>query len=83
MVYRKNPKGIELFPNVKNFSLFFQEICIADGHVSEKDRYKYAIAGQINLKKKKQLLQKKGPCSHSRCYAVTFGVITPISEIKP
>ena len=82
MVCRKNPKGIELFPNVKNFRLFFQEIYIGDGHVSEKDLYKYATAGQINLKKK-QLLQKKGPCSPSRCYAVTFGVITPIGEIKP
>lgn len=82
LVCRKNPKGIELFPNVKHFSLFFQEICTADGPVSEKDLYEYATAGQINLKKK-QLLQKKGPCSPSRCYAVTFGVITPISEIKP
>ena len=51
LVCRKNPKGIELFPNVKHFSLFFQEICIADGQVSEKDLYKYATAGQINLKK--------------------------------
>ena len=51
LVCRKNPKGIELFPNVKHFSRFFQEICIADGQVSEKDLYKYATAGQINLKK--------------------------------
>ena len=51
LVCRKNPKGIQLFPNVKHFSLFFQEICTADGPVSEKDLYEYATAGQINLKK--------------------------------
>ena len=59
LVCRKNPKGIELFPNVKNFRLFSQEIYIGDGHVSEKDLYKYATAGQINLKKKNNYCRKK------------------------
>ena len=59
LVCRKNPKGIELFPNVKNFRLFSQEIYIGDGHVSEKDPYKYATAGQINLKKKTTIAEKR------------------------
>ena len=59
LVCRKIPKWIELFPNVKNFRLFFQQICIADGHVSEKDLYKDATAGQINLKKKTTIAEKR------------------------
>ena len=59
LVCRKNPKGIELFPNVKHFSLFFQEICTADGPVSEKDLYEYATAGQINLTKKTTIAEKR------------------------
>ena len=47
----RRPKEIEFFPNEKNFSLLFKEICTADGHVSEKYLYKYGTAGQINLKK--------------------------------
>ena len=57
LVYRKNPTGIWLFPNVKKFFFFFF-FCIAVGRVSEKDLHKYATAGHVNLKKKKQLLQK-------------------------
>ena len=52
----KIQRGLNSFLN--NFSLFFQEICIADGHVSEKDLYKYATAGQINLKKKTTIAEK-------------------------
>ena len=50
-VQKKSKGDWTLSYNVKHFSLFFQEICTADGPVSEKDLYEYATAGQINLKK--------------------------------
>ena len=53
--YKKNPTGIVLFSNVKKFFFF----CIAFSRVSEKDLYKYATAGHVNLKKKQQQLLQK------------------------
>ena len=59
LVCRKNPKGIELFPNVKHFSLFFQEICTADGPVSEKDLYEIRHSRTNKPEKKTTIAEKR------------------------
>ena len=58
-VQKKSKGDWTLSYTVKHFSLFFQEICTADGPVSEKDLYEYATAGQINLKKKTTIAEKR------------------------
>ena len=56
---QKKSKGDWTVPNVKHFSLFFQEICTADGPVSEKDLYEIRHSRTNKPEKKTTIAEKR------------------------